>query len=62
MVHDGLESSFDGLHMVEQASFVARELGSPAQDQDAWALRSHRRAVAAADAGRFRDEPSPSAS
>ena len=56
MVHDGLESSFDGLHMVEQASFVARELGISRADQDAWALRSHRRAVAAADAGRFRDE------
>ncbi len=56
MVHDGLESSFDGLHMVEQASFVARELGISREDQDAWAFRSHQRAVAAADAGRFRDE------
>src|ERR1051325_8805638 len=27
MVHDGLTSSFDGRHMVEQASFVSRELG-----------------------------------
>jgi acetyl-CoA C-acetyltransferase len=56
MVHDGLESSFDGLHMVEQASFVARELGISREEQDAWAFRSHQRAVAAADAGRFRDE------
>jgi acetyl-CoA C-acetyltransferase len=56
MVRDGLESSFDGLHMVEQASFVARELGISREEQDAWAFRSHQRAVAAADAGRFRDE------
>ncbi|HEX4521735.1 MAG TPA: acetyl-CoA C-acetyltransferase [Gaiellaceae bacterium] len=56
MVHDGLESSFDGLHMVEQASFVARELGISREEQDAWAFRSHQRAVAAADAGRFCDE------
>jgi acetyl-CoA C-acetyltransferase len=26
MIHDGLTSTFDNLHMVEQASFVAREL------------------------------------
>src|SRR5258707_7954670 len=41
MTHDGLTSSFDGLHMVEQASFVARELGIARQAQDRWALRSH---------------------
>src|SRR5262245_16706233 len=56
MVHDGLTSSFDGRHMVEQASLVARELEISREDQDRWALRSHRRAVAAADDGRFRDE------
>src|SRR4051812_34077802 len=55
-VHDGLTSTFDGRHMVEQASFVARELGIPRDEQDAWALRSHRRAVEAQDAGRFADE------
>jgi acetyl-CoA C-acetyltransferase len=56
MVHDGLVSSFDGRHMVEQASFVARELGISREAQDAWAFRSHTRAVAAQDAGRFADE------
>src|SRR5262245_49375704 len=56
MVHDGLTSTFDGRHMVEQASFVARELGIPRDEQDAWAFRSHQRAVAAMDAGRFADE------
>src|SRR5207237_3139296 len=46
MVHDGLTSTFDKRHMVEQASFVARELGISREEQDAWALRSHERAVA----------------
>src|SRR6266568_1902925 len=59
MVHDGLTSSFDGRHMVEQASLVARELGISREDQDRWALRSHQRAVAAADEGRFADEIVP---
>ena len=59
MVHDGLTSTFDGLHMVEQASFVSRELGISREEQDAWAARSHQRAAAAQDAGRFADEIVP---
>lgn len=56
MLHDGLVSSFDGKHMVEQASFVSRELGITREEQDAWAFRSHQRAVAAGDEGRFAEE------
>jgi acetyl-CoA C-acetyltransferase len=56
MTHDGLTSTFDDRHMVEQASFVSRELGISREDQDRWALRSHERAAAAQDAGRFDDE------
>jgi acetyl-CoA C-acetyltransferase len=59
MVHDGLTSTFDGKHMVEQASFVSRELGITREAQDEWALRSHERAVAAQDEGRFADELVP---
>ena len=59
MTHDGLTSSFDGLHMVQQASFVSRELGISREDQDRWALRSQQRAAAAQDAGRFDDEIVP---
>src|SRR6187397_3724784 len=59
MVFDGLTSSFDGLHMVEQASLVSRELGISREDQDAWEARSHERAAAAQDAGRFDDEIVP---
>jgi acetyl-CoA C-acetyltransferase len=59
MTHDGLTSTFDKRHMVEQASFVARELGISREDQDLWALRSHERAVQAIDGGRFADEIVP---
>jgi acetyl-CoA C-acetyltransferase len=59
MTHDGLTSTFDGRHMVEQASFVSRELGISREDQDRWALRSHERAVEAIDEGRFREEIVP---
>src|SRR5262245_13365052 len=58
-VFDGLVSSFDGQHMVQQASAVSRELGSRLDDQDACAFRSHQRAAAAQDAGRFDDEIVP---
>ena len=59
MTHDGLTSSFDNRHMVEQASFVSRELGISREDQDLWALRSHERAVDAIDEGRFEAEIVP---
>jgi acetyl-CoA C-acetyltransferase len=59
MVFDGLTSTFDRLHMVQQASQVSRELGIAREDQDAWALRSHERAVRAIDEGRFEDEIVP---
>jgi len=59
MIHDGLTSSFDKKHMVEQASFVSRELGISREEQDGWALRSHERAVNAIDEGLFREEIVP---
>jgi acetyl-CoA C-acetyltransferase len=55
-VFDGLLSTFDGQHMVQQASAVSRELGISREEQDAWAFRSQQRAAAAQDAGRFDDE------
>jgi acetyl-CoA C-acetyltransferase len=56
MVSDGLVSTFDGRHMVEQASYVSRELGISREAQDEWALRSHERVVEAIDEGLFEDE------
>jgi len=59
VVFDGLTSSFDGLHMVQQNAQVSRELGISREEQDAWAARSHQRAAAAQEAGRFDDEIVP---
>jgi acetyl-CoA C-acetyltransferase len=59
MIWDGLRSTFDEQHMVQQAARVARELGISREEQDGWALRSHERAAAAQDAGRFDDELVP---
>jgi acetyl-CoA C-acetyltransferase len=56
MTHDGLISTFDKRHMVQQASFVSRELGISREHQDRWALRSHERAVNAIDGDLFDPE------
>ena len=45
--------------MIETAENLRREYGIGRDEQDALALRSHRRAVAAHDAGRFADELVP---
>jgi 3-oxoadipyl-CoA thiolase len=45
--------------MGDTAENVAQRYGVSREDQDAFALESHRRAVAAADAGRFDDEIVP---
>ena len=59
MTYDGLTCTFDGLIMAEQNSMVAAEVGISREEQDAWALRSHERAVAAIDGGRFAEEIAP---
>jgi acetyl-CoA C-acetyltransferase len=56
MIWDGLRSTFDEQHMVQQAARVARELGISRESQDEWALRSHQRAAKAQDSGAFDDE------
>jgi len=59
MIWDGLRSTFDEQHMVQQAARVARELGISREEQDAWAFRSHERAAKAQDDGSFDDEIVP---
>jgi acetyl-CoA C-acetyltransferase len=59
MVFDGLTSTFDQLHMVQQNTKVARELGLSREEQDAWAFRSHQRAARAQKNGVFDDEIVP---
>jgi acetyl-CoA C-acetyltransferase len=59
MIWDGLRSTFDEQHMVQQAARVARELGITREEQDGWALRSHQRAARAQDEGFFAEEIVP---
>lgn len=59
MVHDGLTDAFSGLHMGITAENVAEKYGITRQEQDEFAMESQRRAVAAIDAGMFRDEIVP---
>ncbi len=59
MLEDGLRDPWSGKQMYEQASAVADELGLARADLDAWALRSHQRAVAAIASGRFAAEIVP---
>jgi acetyl-CoA C-acetyltransferase len=59
MIWDGLRSTFDEKHMVEQAAGVARELGITREEQDEWAFRSQKRAARAQDDGSFEDEIVP---
>ncbi len=59
MVHDGLTCAFHNVHMAVHGSNVAAEYGLTREEQDAWALRSHERAIAAIDQGHFADEIVP---
>src|SRR5579862_9659991 len=56
MVHDGLQSPWSGKHMAAEATEVAAELEITRLEMDRWAARSHERAVAAMDDGRFAEE------
>jgi len=58
-VHDGLWCSIENCHMGVHAERVAIKDHVSREDQDAFALESHRRAIAAIDAGRFADEMAP---
>jgi len=59
MIHDGLWDSFGCCHMGEYAEYTADKAGVSRQDQDAYANDSHRKAVAATEAGRFKAEILP---
>lgn len=59
MIHDGLWCAFYNRHMGIHGGVVAKEYGVSREEQDVWALRSHRLAVAAIDAGRLKEEIIP---
>ena len=51
MIGDGLQCAVASCHMGIHGGNVAAEEGISREEQDAWALRSHQRALAAQDAG-----------
>ena len=56
MMHDGLLDAFEHVNMIRFGADGAKRFGISREAQDEWALRSHRRAAAATDEGRMRDE------
>src|SRR4051812_6340394 len=55
----GLTDPTCGLIMGKTAEILAHEFGISRREQDEFALRSHQRAIAATEAGRFKDEMVP---
>jgi acetyl-CoA C-acetyltransferase len=59
MILDGLWDAYQDYHMGCTGEVVAEKYGITRQEQDEYALESHRKAVAATRAGRFREEILP---
>src|SRR6266403_555636 len=59
MIHDGLWDSFSDTHMGNLAEYTAKKAGVSRADQDAFALASHQKAVAAMEVCRFKAETVP---
>lgn len=58
-IHDGLWDSWESWHMGNAAEFIAREFKINRQEQDEYALESHRRALRAIDEGKLKSEVAP---
>jgi acetyl-CoA C-acetyltransferase len=56
MMHDGLLDAFEHVNMIRFGTDGAKRFGISREDQDMWALRSHRRAAAATEEGRLAEE------
>ncbi len=59
MVHDGLWDPYNNVHMGNCGDLVASHYAFSREDQDAFALQSYERAIAAQSEGRFKDEIVP---
>jgi acetyl-CoA C-acetyltransferase len=59
MIWDGLWDAYQDYHMGCTGEIVAEKYGITRQEQDEYAMESHRKAVAATRAGRFREEILP---
>ncbi|SIO01546.1 acetyl-CoA C-acetyltransferase [Salinivibrio sp. ES.052] len=59
LINDGLTDVYNQYHMGVTAENVAKEVGISREQQDQFALQSQQKAVAAIEAGRFKDEITP---
>jgi len=59
MIHDGLWDAYDDQHMGCCGEVVAEKYAVSRAEQDAFALESHKKAIAAIKAGKFKDEIVP---
>jgi acetyl-CoA C-acetyltransferase len=59
LIHDGLWCSFGNCHMGGHAEYTATKAEVSREDADAFSLRSHQKALAAIEEGRFRNEIVP---
>ncbi|HJN65644.1 MAG TPA: beta-ketoacyl synthase N-terminal-like domain-containing protein, partial [Pirellulales bacterium] len=59
MVHDGLWCAFENQHMGDSAEYIAEAHRVTREDQDQYAVESHRRAATAQDAGKLVAEIAP---
>ena len=59
MIHDGLWDAFNDYHMGNTGEVVAERYNVSREAQDQWAYESHQKAIAAIDAGKFKDEIVP---
>ncbi len=59
LIHDGLWCAFGSCHMGGHAEYTAHKAGVNREDQDAYALGSHEKAIHAIDAGEFAAEVVP---
>jgi acetyl-CoA C-acetyltransferase len=59
LIHDGLWCSFGACHMGGHAEYTAAKAGVTREEADAFSYRSHQKAVAAIEEGRFRNEIVP---
>ncbi len=59
LLFDGLWDPFENWAMGDSAEFIAEKYGITRQEMDEYAYESHRKAVAAIDAGRFKKEIVP---
>jgi acetyl-CoA C-acetyltransferase len=56
MIHDGLWDAYNDYHMGNTGEVVAERYNVTREQQDQWAVESHRKAIAAIDAGMFKRE------